>query len=101
MLRSSTFAPATAQSAEPSIADVERGRGSSSEAGPDEQDISKQLGSIEEDSVTTPKKRQETEDSEMTDPSPTNPPPKTLQPIIADVARGTKGGSDEAGLDEQ
>jgi hypothetical protein len=67
----------------------------SDEAGLDEQGISKQLGSIEEDSVTTPpKKRQETGDGETADPSPqlllksdrrletadpspTNPPPKT------------------------
>jgi hypothetical protein len=75
-----SVALATAQSAESSIADVTRGtKRGSDEAGLDEQSISKQLGSIEEqDSVATlPKKRQETGDSEMTDSSPTSPPPMT------------------------
>jgi hypothetical protein len=75
-----SVALATAQSTESSIAGVARGtKRDSDEAGLDEQDITKQLGSIkEEDSVTTPpKKRQEAGDSEMTNSSPTNPPPKT------------------------
>jgi hypothetical protein len=75
-----SVALATAQPTESSIPGVARGtKRDSDEAGLDEQDISKQLGSIdEEESVTTPpQKRQETGDNEITDPSPTNPPPKT------------------------
>jgi len=77
---SQSVALATAQPAESSIPGVARGtKRDSDEAGLDEQDFSKQLGSIgEEDSATTPpKKRLETGDNKITDPSPTNPPPKT------------------------
>jgi hypothetical protein len=75
-----SVALATAQPAESSIPGVARGtKRDSDEAGLDEQDISKQLGSIEEEvsATTPPKKRQETGDNEIADPSPTNPPPKT------------------------